>query len=137
MGMNIPVRTIRYIDINDVMDQFCQLTGWGSTHHGIWNADFTKPVFEAKYPTNADGHVLGGESKYIYLLESPEDYLDYHWKNLDASVDSLKPFVVEKKYNHQRLGEMPYIEIELITIILWLMRKGELEIEGAIYHQEW
>jgi hypothetical protein len=108
------------------------LTGWGSTSGGIWNADWSKPVYNVVYPTNIDGHVLSGESKYAYYLKSPEDYLDDSWKNMDGSLNSLNPFLTEKKYNHRI-----YVEISLNTIIFFLMRREELKVEAAFYHCEW
>ena len=129
--------TIRYIDIDKVLTTFCQLTGWNSTQGGIWNANFNAPVFDAKYPTNADGHVLQGESKYAFLLRNPDDDLDYGWKGLTEEVESLRPFLIDKDYTHIRLGGVSYVEISLYTIILWLIRRGELEMEDAIYYQTW
>lgn len=133
----ITVETVKYIEIREVLNRFCQMLDWNSTQGGIWNADFTKPVFDPIYPTNMDGHVLSGESKYAFFLRNPEDDLGWHWKTLNKNADSLKPFLTDKKYNHTRLGEVPYVEISLITIILWLMLNDELAIEDAFYHDEW
>jgi hypothetical protein len=130
----IIAETLKYIDINEVIGVFCELTGWESTKDGIYNVKFTKPVFDVTYPTNANGHVLSGESKYAYLLKNPEEYLSFgHYKNMSIYVDSLKLFTTERI--HQ--GEFKYVEISLTTIILWLMLNEELKIEDALYHEEW
>ena len=125
--------TIKYIRIYDLLRKFDELTGWGSTSGGIWNADWTKPVYHVVYPSYVDAHVLGGESKYAYYLQSPEDYLDDGlWKDMDGSLDSLNPFLTEKNYN-----DKVYVEISLNTIIFFLMRRAELKLEAALYHDEW
>lgn len=124
---------IQYIDIYDVLSKFSELTESGTTQGGIWNADFTRTVYDVKLPTNDEGHVLAGESKYIYKLTSPEDYLDC----LTNDKESFKEFILPKTYLHTRLGEVQYFEIGLITIILWLMKNNELKVEDAIYYMEW
>jgi hypothetical protein len=133
----IDFETIKYIELDKVIRQFCLMTGWTSTQGGIWNADFSKPVFDVKYPTNIDGHVLQGESKYAFLFRNPDEDLELYWKNLNKEIESISLFLKEKIYNHRRLGEVKYVEIDLVTIILWLMINNELEIEDALYHTEW
>jgi hypothetical protein len=128
---------LKYVDIYHLLFKFSEITGWASTKGGIWNADFSKPVFEVLYPKNIDGHVLSGESKYAFLLRSPEDGLNDFWRNLDKSIESLDSFLQKKSYKHRVLGEVSYSEIDLKTIILWLMLNDELEIEDAMYHDEW
>ncbi len=133
--------TIKHIRIYDLLSKFDELTGWGSTSGGIWNADWSKPVYSVVYPTNLDGHVLSGESKYAYYLKSPEDYDQL--KYMDGSLDSLKPFLTEKKCGKigdliiGNINERVYVEISLDTIIFFLMQRGELEVEAAFYHDEW
>ena len=90
------------------------------------------------YPTNADGHVLNGKSKYIYLLDEPKDELMFSkHKKLDKNIDSLRFFMVREIYPHTKLGNVPYFKIGLQTIILWLMKVGELKQKNTIYHQKW
>jgi hypothetical protein len=128
---------LKYVDIYHLLFKFSEITGWASTEGGIWNADFSKPVFEVLYPKNFHGHVLSGESKYAFLLRNPKDGLNDLWRHLDKSIESLDCFLGKKSYKHSVLGEVIYSEIHLETIILWLMLNDELVMEDAMYHNEW
>lgn len=136
--MTITVNKINYIDINDVLTEFENLTGWEYASGGIWNASFKKPVFDVDWPDNAFGHVMQGESKYQYKLNSPED--DVFIIDDDVLGDKFKNpnDLKSSTETHDKHGTTHYYKkIRLHDIICCLMQNQLLPVEDALYFHEW
>lgn len=125
----IPTESILLIRIYDVIRRFNELTGWVNAEGGLHNADFSKSVYDLKYPTIIDGGAFHGESSYIYR-HTPDGPMPWNREPYQNDPSCLKttPKVYE---NH------PYIEINLMEVIGWLHFLGELAEEDTFFFDEW
>lgn len=118
----IKTETVAVIEFGDIIHRFCRLTNWSSSHHGEWNADFSKPVFKADLLEQTCQH--------------EQDWLCFYYpNNYDyVTVDPMSLLTYAEKRTYL---DKEYHGIGLGAIIRWLVLKGELPDTGEFLVKGW
>lgn len=118
---------INYINIDDIIHRYNELTGMIDAGHGLWTVDWTKQVYDVSFPIH-NYHFKKGESSLQIRIEYPEDLEQFGYDPL------IEPEIAT--YNDRGVNRN-YYKIEFLSIMCWLMKVGELPVEDAIYWQAW
>lgn len=144
--MPIAPATMSFFDIPQLIQRFEELTGMQYAKLGLWNIPWEKnqPTFEVVFPDKNEADVLTGPSKYLLRINEPEMYLDSGYgrhKKLTQGVTTIDSYFDKKVFamndKHGIRQEYPYVEINFLMIVLYLMLAGEIPQEDAYYRYAW
>lgn len=112
--MNIINKEIIIVDYRELIKEFENKTGWSSAINGVWNADFTKTVFDIELI-----EVFQREQDWIGVV-----YPDSNDINKKNKASLLKEERIEKYKDN-----IVY-NLYLVDIIDWMILNGHLPDKG-------
>ncbi|MCK9463051.1 MAG: hypothetical protein M0R80_25795 [Proteobacteria bacterium] len=117
----IPAKLMPFVQIQDVIDRFCEVTEWQHIDAGV---DWSKgQAFEVQHSESG----MQGDENYIVLVDYPEDWID------EVSLDTS--YLSQAATHHEHNGH-DVIVLHFQDIVLWLMKQGELETRDSWFYMD-
>jgi hypothetical protein len=113
----IPTTTLTQVEFRQIVDRFCELTGWASDHLGAWNADPAASIIV---------HVELAEQ----TRQHEQDWVMFYYPDNSEFVTKDKESLLSKNKGQYR-GRDTYT-VPLESVLQWLTLNGELPDVGEI-----